>query len=199
MFIAQCIGAVIGAAVEIGFQAADPAVRADYARAGDQILAGDFSGALNSAGGHVGDVLISAGAGAITGGGSGTAARVGARIAVGAIDAAEVTAGRVLATDGARAAANVAGRIGGAGALQGATSGGARVVSNAANGRDLGNGVGESAAVGAALGGPAHFAGSEAAAAAPAAVRPVVQAITRATSNVGRREATCEVREGHTC
>ncbi len=199
VFIAQCVGAVIGAAVEIGFQAADPNVRADYARAGDQLVHGDFSGALNSAGGHVADVLISAGAGAITGGGSGAAARVGARVAVGAIDAAEVTTGRVLASDGARAAANVAGRITGAGALQGATSGGARVVSNAANGRDLGNGVVESAAVGAAIGGPLHFAGQEASAAAPALVRPAVPVAARVTSNVARRETTCEVRDGHTC
>lgn len=125
VFIAQCIGAIIGGGVEAVFQANNAETRADYARAGQQIMRGDFAGALDSAGGHVADILISAGAGAITGGGSGAAARVSGRVAVGVIDAAEVTTGRILASDGARTAANVAGRIGGAGALQGATSGGA--------------------------------------------------------------------------
>ena len=65
VFLAYCIGFGVGAAIEIGFQAADPKVRADYARAGEALTRGDIGSAANAAGTHVWGVLAAGGAGAL--------------------------------------------------------------------------------------------------------------------------------------
>jgi len=202
-----CIGALVGRGVELAFQIRDPNVRADYARAGGaiaraagQLVRGDFSGAASSAqgavdaaGSHVADVGISAAAGAVGAFGTGKVA---------------AAAGRFVAEKGGGVVAQVVAQVAGAGAVQGATSAGARAASNAVNDRDLGDGVPEAAAVGAVVGGGLHVALSAAEraltqGAVPAlstnAGRAVTGVVRRAISGAAKKEAGCEIRNGEAC
>ena len=196
----ECIGALIGGGIELGFQLSDPSVRADYTRAGGdlaqglgQLAHGNFSGALasgsaavNSAGAHVADVAISAGAGALGSFGTSKAATLAADLATSAGATSK--------------AATVAAKILGAGTFQAANSAAARVESNAVNGRDLGNGVGTAAAVGGAVGGPLSVGGKAVEGAVPAGSgRFATQVTTRVISSVAKKETTCEVKTGSGC
>jgi uncharacterized protein RhaS with RHS repeats len=60
-----CLGAAIGAGIELAVQLSDPNVRAAYARAGEALVRGDLAGAGREAGAHAGRVVISGAAGAV--------------------------------------------------------------------------------------------------------------------------------------
>jgi large repetitive protein len=184
----ECIGAFIGAGLELAFQLTDPAVRADYANAGSQLLKGDFSGALSSAGAHVADVGIAAGAGAIGAFGTGKVAAI---------------AGKLAESAGAGKVAVIAAKVAGAGTVQGANSAAAKAASNGVNGRDEGEGVGTAAVVGAVVGGPLSVAGRAVEGLVPAGAgrvaTQVTQAATKAASGAAKKEAACVAKTGEAC
>jgi len=68
VFIAQCVGAGVGAGIELAVQLTDAKTRSDYGRAGEALARGDLSGAWSAAGSHVTDVGVAGVAGAIGGG-----------------------------------------------------------------------------------------------------------------------------------
>lgn len=68
VFVAQCVGAAIGAGIELTVQLTDSETRSDYAAAGQALARGDLGEAWSAAGSHVTDVGIAGVAGAIGGG-----------------------------------------------------------------------------------------------------------------------------------
>jgi hypothetical protein len=181
----ECIGALIGGGLELAFQLTDPAVRADYANADSQLLKGDFGGALSSAGAHVADVGIAAGAGAIGAFGTGKVAAI---------------AGKLAESAGAGKVAVAAAKVAGAATVQGTNSAAAKAASNGVNGKDVTEGVGTAAAVGAAVGGPLSVAGRAVEGLVPAgAGRVATQIASKTASSVAKKETACVAKTGEAC
>lgn len=68
VFVVQCVGAAVGAGIELAVQMTDSETRSDYAAAGEALTRGDLSGAWSAAGSHVTDVAVAGVAGAVGGG-----------------------------------------------------------------------------------------------------------------------------------
>lgn len=141
----ECIGAAIGALLEIAVQYKNPEDRAAYAAAGSDFAHGHFIAAIRTAGPQALKVLISAGAGAA---GAGIAGKIGeladaAAQATNASAAGKVTVGALVEISGNAAAGSGVNTV-------------AQVGKNAASGQPLGQGVGAAAragAIGGAVGG----------------------------------------------
>ena len=140
----SCVGAIIGAGLEIYDQVASGEASRTIANVGNALDRGDVLGAASAAGSSVGKIALSAGAGALGGGlaagieraVAGQVAKTVAVSAVGAVTNAGAQAGRNVA-DGRPVGSNL-GRAAATGAIGAA---GGRALGQAAQSRVFQNGV----------------------------------------------------------